>query len=618
MSILISSVRVHGLRGLRNVEVLLEPITVLTGMNNSGKTSLLKALQIALGNRQFISHDDFYVSGNTSAEEIIVDLKIVPIDDGGTIGDVFEEDWETVFTTERIRQDNEGNSFIPLRTVVTFDKLRSTYRTAQYILPKWPDFNDWYQSSHVKNVKETPFHFDALPFFFVDAQRDILEDMKLKTSYLGRMLSKIEYEPEEIKKIEKQIKELNDKAVSCSPILSNIKNTLKELNTAMDTTAESVEITPFTKKIRDLNKGISIYYKDNKDSFSMEYHGMGTRSWSSLLTLKAFITLLRDNAAREQTPYFPILAIEEPEAHLHPNAKKKLFSQIKDTPGQKIISTHSPYIAACAELEEIRGFYRDDNDLCCGSIDMSQLETEEIRKIRRQVINTRGEVFFSKAVILFEGETEEQALPIFAEHYFKSNPAEMEINFIGVGGSGGYAPFIRITENLNIPWFILSDGEEQTKDGLGKSLKKCLGREIDIDTENNLFVLDDGCDFERYLLNCGYKKEIISGIKKAQTTDYLKKYIRNRHGTNRRPQRTEEVCDKCNQNIFEGPKIDYHGRKGLVEALYDCMTSQNNKTRCAPDIAREIVKKDIPPIIQKMFEEVEKVLKVSDDRSTDD
>ena len=61
----------------------------------------------------------------------------------------------------------------------------------------------------------------------------------------------------------------------------------------MDTRSEGIEITPFTKKIRDLNKGLSIYYTDSKDSFSMEYHGMGTRKLdSSLLMLKAFISLL--------------------------------------------------------------------------------------------------------------------------------------------------------------------------------------------------------------------------------------------------------------------------------------------------------------------------------------
>ena len=119
----------------------------------------------------------------------------------------------------------------------------------------------------------------------MDAQRDIIEDIKIKSSYLGRMISKIEYEQEDIAKIEDQIKELNDTAVSSSDILTNIKDTLKQLDTAMNTSSEGVEITPFTKKIRDLSKGLSIYYSDRDDSFSMEYHGMGTRSWSSLFLL---------------------------------------------------------------------------------------------------------------------------------------------------------------------------------------------------------------------------------------------------------------------------------------------------------------------------------------------
>jgi len=76
MSILIKTIRVSGLRGLQNIEVELEPVTVLTGMNNTGKTSFLKALQIALGNRQFITQDDFYASDSKSSDKIIVDIKI--------------------------------------------------------------------------------------------------------------------------------------------------------------------------------------------------------------------------------------------------------------------------------------------------------------------------------------------------------------------------------------------------------------------------------------------------------------------------------------------------------------------------------------------------------------
>ena len=83
MSILINEVRVAGFRGLENIQVSLEHTSILTGMNNTGKTSFLKALQLALGNRQFISQDDFFIHGSSISEKIIIDLLIVPIDNDG-------------------------------------------------------------------------------------------------------------------------------------------------------------------------------------------------------------------------------------------------------------------------------------------------------------------------------------------------------------------------------------------------------------------------------------------------------------------------------------------------------------------------------------------------------
>ena len=49
MSILIDRVKISNFRSLRHVEVVLSPVTVLVGMNNSGKASFLKALHLALG-----------------------------------------------------------------------------------------------------------------------------------------------------------------------------------------------------------------------------------------------------------------------------------------------------------------------------------------------------------------------------------------------------------------------------------------------------------------------------------------------------------------------------------------------------------------------------------------
>lgn len=580
MSILIKTVRIAGFRGLENIEVELKKTTVLTGMNNTGKTSFLKALQLALGNSQFVSQDDFFIQGNRTANKVIVDLFIVPVNEKGEQIEDFSDEWERLLTTNRIQSDGI-NSFVPLRTVISFNQIKNSYKTEHYILKEWVEYfknnKNWFESDNGNSIR---FGFDEVPFFYMDAQRDILEDTKLRSSYLGKMISKIEYSKKDIKEIEEQIESLNEKAVSSSDILSNIKTTLKALDSAMGTNSEGIEITPFTKKIRDLNKGLTIYYSDNEDSFSMEYHGMGTRSWSSLLTLKSFISLLTKNSEKEKTVFFPILAIEEPEAHLHPNAQKKLFSQINEIYGQKIISTHSPYIAATANLSQIRNFYKNKT-VKCGSIDTA-LEKEDVRKINRQVINNRGEIFFSKLIVFFEGETEEQALPIFAEKYFGETPVEMGIDFVGVGGYGGYLPFLRFAEALNIPWLIFSDGEKEAIKAVKNALKKIKKvAEINLPDFDNIFILDDGNDFEKQLIKDGFDNEIKSSI--INLGEY--------HNDKHKEAKAKEVADYDN------------------DKLYKVITG--SKTQFGPAIAEQIVssEKDLPPKVKELFAKITEILK---------
>lgn len=589
MSILIKTVRIAGFRGLENLEVMLEQTTILTGMNNTGKTSFLKALQLALGNRQFVSQDDFFIKGRSVSDKIIIDLLIVPVDGDGKRFEDFSEDWEILFTTDRIRNDIDGKAFVPLRTIITFDAIKNSYKTQQFILQEWPEFKqgdiDWFG---VDNSKKTSFHFDEVPFFYMDAQRDILEDTKLRSSYLGKMLSKIEYSKEDITEIEEQIELLNEKAVSSSDILSNIKTTLKELDTAMDTRSEGIEITPFTKKIRDLNKGLTIYYTDRHDSFSMEYHGMGTRSWSSLLTLKSFIALLLKNAEKEKSVFFPVLAIEEPEAHLHPNAQKKLFGQINAISGQKIIATHSPYITATANLGQIRNFYKEET-VTCGRIEIDNLEPEDIRKINRQVINTRGEIFFSKLIIFFEGETEEQALPIFAQKHFNKTAVEMGVDFVGVGGHGNYLPFLRFAEALNIPWIIFSDAEntpdKNIKNSVQQQFLNCGSPKSETDC---IVFVDDGNDFEKQLISDGFGDE----IKKAIAS--LDVYTNEEHREAKEQDRLTEI------ESYDDDK------------LYDAITGR--KAQYGPAIAEQIIQseKDLPPKVIALFGKTSTILKIEE------
>jgi putative ATP-dependent endonuclease of OLD family len=607
MGILLKQVRIYGFRGLENIEIDFETNTILVGSNNSGKTTLLKALQLALSNSLSISIDDFFYCEERISNQIIIDVLMIPVDGDFSQIDEFEDDWHSVITTDRITITDEGKHILSFRTIIEEDLSKKTSRKRQYIIDEWAKFEEggisWYENEYDKDLN---FYFDEIPFFYIDANRDILEDIKSKTSYFGRLLSTIEYNSADKIAIEELIKELNRRTIESSDVLSNIETTLLELDTAMDNPENTVSLTPFTKKLKDLNKGVNITYSE----FSMDYHGMGTRSWSSLLVLKSFLQYYKKKFEASGKMYFPIIAVEEPESHLHPNAQKKLYSQIKAIPGQKIISTHSSYIAASAELKEIRSLSKNSSEVAVGKIDENNFTTEEIRKINRQVVNTRGELFFSKAIILCEGETEEQTLPLLIKKYFGKDVIELGIDVVGIGGGGNYFPFINFAEKLGINWYILSDGEEPILKKLKKDLKKLSGiaDEISLNNYKNICFFENGDDFENYLLRCGFQDEIETCLNEL-LEGVLEKQIIKKNGTPKGRVKTDVICDTCKQNIFEDEIRNYDGDEGRLKALNDILS--DNKTKYPPILSELIYasQKAMPAKIIELFKEISKMLK---------
>ena len=609
MSILLKQIRVHGFRGLDNLEIDFEPTTVLVGINNAGKTTLLKSLQLALSNSFQITDDDFFFSDDIIRNKIIIDLLFVSVSEEGNQLPEFEDKWATVFTENRISFDSTGNQILAFRTLIKENLIRKTFTKKQFVIDEWGDFNNdvdgyWYQKEY---VKELSFYFDEIPFFYLDANRDILDDLKNKTSFLGKILSSISYDAGDKELIENLIKDLNKETIERSDVLTNLHTTLEELDTAMDNPNNTVDITPFTKKLRDLNKGVKINYSQ----FSMEYHGMGTRSWSSLLILKAFILQNMKLANNSQVAYYPIIAIEEPESHLHPNAQKKLYSQINNIVGQKIIATHSSYIAGSAKLKEIRSIIKADNTTKIGKIIESDLSPEEIRKIHRQVINTRGELYFSKVIILCEGETEEQALPLLIKKHFNKSTIELGVDVVGIDGGGNYFPFIYFAEKLHLKWFILSDGEATIIKKIKKDYKKLSGSETivnDIILPNNIIHFDDENDFESYIIENGFLEEIESCLKTILNVDDLDEVIANKNGTSKGRIKTDTICETCTQNIFIEDLRNYSGVEGKKAALNDLLSQ--NKTKY-PSLLSELIynsDKDLPPKIIELFQQINLIL----------
>jgi len=283
------------------------------------------------------------------------------------------------------------------------------------------------------------------------------------------------------------------------------------------------------------------------------------------------------------------LALEEPEAHLHPHAQRSLYRQIQSMPAQVIVSTHSPYFSSQAKLEELRLFRKDGVESRACKLDVSKLDADEKRKLEQRILLTRGDLLFSTAILLFEGETEEASLPVFAEHYWGNSIHELGLSFVPVNGTD-YFPFIWLANNLGIPWFILSDAEPMPLEKLNSCLAKA-GRGSHAECEN-VTTFDAGHDFEAQLVSDGYQPEIEAAFDEVHAKpDYVAFHIEMHHG----------------QKGRGGALKDFSGANGRDLAVLDAMRLQ--KTRMAVPIARSITRiaghdRSTPKHIRAVFDSI--------------
>ncbi|MFW6713650.1 ATP-dependent nuclease [Acinetobacter pittii] len=517
MSIQLDTVRISGFRGIANIEMTLPRVTVLLGQNNAGKTSFIKALQLALGDySRFLSDEDFHINEqDQSQEKIIIDIRLIPIENNMKNAE-FSDAWQQELG-DKIQSQADGQQFVAIRTIAKPDRVKGGYIIERYHLEAWPDSTNWYNAS-VNNNNKLNKKFECIPFISIDAQRDIHNELKEKSSFVGRVLSSVEYNESDVAQLEQMVADINNAAIEKSDPLKQLKNHLDTLNQSFSGTGQT-ELTPFPKKIRDLSKRFSVHYgNSSRNSFSMEYHGMGTRSWASMLAVKAFTELLVDKHEKEFEPLFPILAAEEPEAHLHPNAQRTLFEQLKKNNTQIIISTHSPYLVGMSDLINLRGLTVRSGTSNCFQL-ISGLDPEDINILQREILRFRGELLFSRALILFEGVTEEQIIPAMFKAYFGKSTFSLGINCISVGGKN-YPPFIKMALSFGIPVLVISDSDGTTYDELmaqNQKIKDTTPLLLSNDEYHLSFLSGDNDIEAELILGLQLKDEVIEALVKSET-----------------------------------------------------------------------------------------------------
>ncbi len=193
MPIIVDIVRISGFRGIRNFEMTLPRVGVLIGPNNCGKTSVLKALQLSLGDYgRHLSDEDFHIDGDDNRSEmIVVDVRIISTDDEGNRTSSFSKEWLNEFGDD-IQEDPNEHSFFAYRTTAKPQAARTGFEIERHTLQEWPDYENWLSDATLKNQKYSA-RSEFIPFVSIDAQRDIHHELSEKSSFVGRVLSQVKY-----------------------------------------------------------------------------------------------------------------------------------------------------------------------------------------------------------------------------------------------------------------------------------------------------------------------------------------------------------------------------------------------------------------------------------------
>ena len=189
MNILIDKIRVKNFRALKNIEISLKTITILVGANNSGKTTMLRALNSVLGmSRNQINQDDLFIDnkGNQPSKEITIDIRIIPTDEQGNRIQNFDYKWNSKIGILGVQTEND-NEYIAFRTTYHFD-VEDTPIIKYQAFSNWE--NEQLNTDELKGFNQAR---NNMKMYFVDAQRDILDDIKQRTSFFGKLVSQLDY-----------------------------------------------------------------------------------------------------------------------------------------------------------------------------------------------------------------------------------------------------------------------------------------------------------------------------------------------------------------------------------------------------------------------------------------
>ncbi len=453
----IENFRSFGVDSKKLVLPLGRGLSVLVGENDSGKTTVIDAIRLVLGttSQEFyrIEESDFHVRDGQQAKEFSVRCRFADISEeiGAALLEhlSYEDGAPCLYVTLRaslnnnatyrrrisaeVRSGKEGNG--PQLEAAARVTLQATYlRPLRDAARELAAGRNSRLSQILQHTKELADHKDENfdPAAFAEAVR------KGEAVTLPRHVVNVSGLADHLLKENDGVKKAQERLDG---------DYLSKLHLGEDAIGSRVSVSDATtadQRLRSVLEKLELRLALSTDGDGQLPHGLG---YNNLLFMACELLLL----GQEQDT-LPLLLIEEPEAHLHPQLQLRLIeflqeqaSSVVERPVQIILTTHSPTLASKVRLDH----------LCLvgagGAFPLAEeytlLSKTDRRFLERFLDVTKANLFFARGVLIVEGDAEALLLPTLARMLGR-DLTQYGVSIVNVG-TRGLRRYARIFRRAN-------------------------------------------------------------------------------------------------------------------------------------------------------------------------
>ena len=456
----VTTLRIENFRGIKRLDLDLDELTVLIGENNTGKTAVLDALKICLrdiGPRRRVVFNalDFHLAEAASEPADADPIRIEATFSEQTAGEWSDALVGRLGRDSVLQVDDAGLNYVILCVTCEYDAASRDF--AQ----DWSFLNLDGQPLPRVGERALATLQREVSYFYLQALRNAQYHFGDTGPFWRPFLKDAQLPDEKRVEIEVKLREVNELVVNSHDSFERVHDGLRRLQDVVPLAAgDVVSVEAVPGRIFDMlaKARVNLGTMDGA-KIPVECHGEGTQSLAVLMLFTAFLEAWPEGD--------PIVALEEPEAHLHPSAIRTLQRLVQGFSGQKLISTHSGDLLGETEIHQIRRLARTKDGIRAFRVPAGLLSGEETRKFNYHVRQARGELLFARCWLLVEGETECWIFPGAAR------ALDIDLDRAGVRTvtykHSGVGLLAKIANALGIAWYCVGDGdgeEKQTKRAL--------------------------------------------------------------------------------------------------------------------------------------------------------